>query len=229
MDGTRFDRLIRAMHTQQSRRGLAALFSGLALGGSLAVREVSANKKKRRRRRKNRNRTSGRPFVPPCVVNCGGKNCGGNGCGGSCGLCAQGFVCSDETSGGLCVCPGGTTECTGRCVDVTSDAGHCGSCGTTCPGGTTCLHGACATTTCANPSPPGNCSGASCDGATCPGTGCGTCDRTTEGQVICVNLGPPCDQFQGCSRTADCPLGLVCVTNGCCTFVGKPTICARPV
>ena len=100
--------------------------------------------------------------------------------------------------------------------------------GTACGGGT-CINGGCATA-CGAPSPPGNCSGASCAGPTCPGgESCGTCDTTTEGQVVCGDLRPSCQEFQACETTANCPLGSVCVTNGCCAFVGKPNICVRPV
>jgi Stigma-specific protein, Stig1 len=210
MDADRIDTLARSLARSGSRRHvLAALSRALGLVAMASVVDGAAAKNKKKKP------------CPPCRKRKDGT-CKPKRNGTSCG---DGRVCQR----GRCVCPTRTTACNGACVDIISDAGNCGGCGATCPAGTTCLHGACATTNCASPSPPGGCSGASCGGSTCPGMMCGNCDRTTEGQVACVDLRPPCEEAQGCTRTADCPLGRVCVTNGCCAFLGKPNICARPV
>jgi len=54
--------------------------------------------------------------------------------------CASHLTCD----AGDCVCPGaGQTECDGACVDVQTDAAHCGACGEACSEGQTCVAGAC--------------------------------------------------------------------------------------
>ena len=40
-------------------------------------------------------------------------------------------------------CPSGQQVCDARCVDVQTDPGHCGACGTACPNGETCALGRC--------------------------------------------------------------------------------------
>ncbi len=137
------------------------------------------------------------------------------GCKAACGLCA-------ECEKGSCKRKNGRKRCQrGKCKPKANGSG--------CGGSGTCLNGGCATT-CANPSPPGACSGASCTGPSCPnGEFCGTCDMTTEGQVVCGDLRPPCSEFQSCERSANCPRGSVCAKSGCCAFAGKPNVCMRPV
>jgi len=55
------------------------------------------------------------------------------------GLLASGTGCAPELQAG---CHGGLTECGGVCVDIASDAAHCGACGHDCLGGE-CGEGAC--------------------------------------------------------------------------------------
>jgi hypothetical protein len=135
-------------------------------------------------------------------------------CKQACGLC-------DQCKKGKCRRKNGRKRCkAGKCQPKAN--------GTACGSGT-CLNGGCATT-CAGPSAPGNCSGTSCRGPSCPnGESCGVCDTTTEGQVVCGDLRNSCEESQACETSANCPRGSVCVTNGCCAFVGKPNICVRPV
>ncbi|MDX2019617.1 MAG: MopE-related protein [Deltaproteobacteria bacterium] len=40
-------------------------------------------------------------------------------------------------------CPPGTADCGGTCINLSTDAKHCGACGTTCGGGQTCSNGVC--------------------------------------------------------------------------------------
>jgi len=56
-------------------------------------------------------------------------------------------ACSGSTpycSGGVCVtCPAGLTNCSGSCVDITSDSANCGGCGTSCASGWMCIASTC--------------------------------------------------------------------------------------
>jgi len=66
MDADRFDKVVRAFPSRLSRRGLAGLLSGLTLGGSLALVELSdATAKKKRRRRKGGGGGGASPPPPP--------------------------------------------------------------------------------------------------------------------------------------------------------------------
>jgi hypothetical protein len=121
-------------------------------------------------------------------------------------------------------CQGGTKRCDKCCVSLTSDHANCGTCGVACLTFDACLNGGCGRT-CITPSPPGGCSGASCTGV----QGSGNCDTTTEGQIVCIDLGPPCDTYERCDSSADCPIEHVCTVAGCCGFQGKPKICTRLV
>ncbi len=58
-------------------------------------------------------------------------------------------------------CPIGTACCAGRCLDLQSDAAHCGACGTACSAGQACCAGAC-TATATSPQHCGAC-GTVCD------------------------------------------------------------------
>lgn len=121
-------------------------------------------------------------------------------------------------------CKVGTTRCNTCCVSTISDNANCGDCGIACQTFDACLNGGCGRT-CVNPSPPGNCSGATCTGVQADGN----CDTTTEGEVVCINLGPPCGELEVCDDTSDCSAGHVCTLSGCCDSVGKPKICTRLV
>jgi len=75
-----------------------------------------------------------------CVPDCDGRSCGDDGCGGTCGSCSSGELCA---MGGVCVCGDAATTCGGECVDVRSDAAHCGACGVACGEGESCAAGRC--------------------------------------------------------------------------------------
>ena len=54
--------------------------------------------------------------------------------------CAGHLSCQD----GSCICPtAGTVDCGGSCVDLVSDAAHCGTCGNACAQNETCIAGTC--------------------------------------------------------------------------------------
>ncbi len=59
-------------------------------------------------------------------------------CGGCTVACDSSQVCGPGGPGQaiqcLAACPGTTTNCSGSCVDLTSDADHCSACDRTCPG-----------------------------------------------------------------------------------------------
>lgn len=57
--------------------------------------------------------------------------------GSGCPPCPTGAECV----GGTCVCPSGTVECDGACVDTETSAAHCGDCGLACGG--ECTAGKC--------------------------------------------------------------------------------------
>jgi formylglycine-generating enzyme len=50
---------------------------------------------------------------------------------------------SGVCTAGKCACPLGQTDCGGACVDLKTDAGHCGECATACGVNGTCLQGLC--------------------------------------------------------------------------------------
>src|SRR6187200_355580 len=118
MDAARFDNLLRAWQARHSRRGLAGLLTGLALGGSLVLGEQFDATAKHKKKHKKKH--GGAPPVPPppppaspppppsgptCTD--GLKNgsetdvdCGG----GLCPRCADGKVCQlpNDCSSGTC-------------------------------------------------------------------------------------------------------------------------------
>jgi hypothetical protein len=92
----------------------------------------------------------------PTEVNCGGvcKNLNSvTSCGTTCGNaapCEPGEVCN----AGVCEvnCPQGQTACFGTCVDLNTNANHCGACGDPCAAGQTCGGGQCSACPASEPS-----------------------------------------------------------------------------
>lgn len=70
---------------------------------------------------------------------------------------------------------------TATCVDVTSDAMHCGACETACPAGIACVDGQCAC-----PSGTELCAGACVNPQTDP-SHCGGCDTACDAGLVCLN------------------------------------------
>jgi hypothetical protein len=147
-----------------------------------------------------------------CTVLTGGPDCVDVG-GGSYGCqCSQDVDCKGTYQFSAAYCDtGGTDEClctasamcaetvmdmccfstgTNECVDLTTDAAHCGICRTSCEAGESCSDGAC-----------------SCAGGTCP---------SPSGAPDCVNDACVCAWYS----LAPCPAGQYCCDNeGCCLSV----------
>ena len=123
-------------------------------------------------------------------------------------------------------CPTGQTLCGSTCVDLTSDANHCGSCGNTCPPGKVCIGGVCSCPAgfvncggvcvdlntdvnhcgaCGNACPTGKvCIGGIC--STCPG-GSVDCNGT------CIDLNTDANHCGACGNA--CPTGYFCDGGSC--------------
>ncbi len=132
-----------------------------------------------------------------------------------------------EARGKRCRRKSGKLKCNGACIDPQTDFSNCGTCGNVCGQGQTCQGGTCigggtscdgvdcpANTVCEN----GNCVAAPdrCGGPTgicnADPTPCGTsatgetcgCERTVEGNTVCVDGANACPQIVECTSTQDC-------------------------
>jgi hypothetical protein len=172
--------------------------------------------------------------------------------------CATGEVCVDNACASpvdagrdATTCAAGQTECSSRCVDLSSDPANCGACGMACATGATCGAGVCATTTptgctknsdcpageecvdnaCASPVDAGRdaatCAAGEVD---CSGTcvdvstdsaNCGGCGMRCGAPATCVS--GACTLPPGCTTNADCAAGEVCVGNVCTAPVDAGT------
>lgn len=139
-----------------------------------------------------------------CVASCpaGRTRCGdqcvdvrstASHCGSCTQACAEGVACVDGACGadascqdGVCACDAGEQDCSGVCVDTTTNAFHCGSCDIECPTGQVCEGGLCICaaeqllcgTSCVDAqSDEQNCGGC--------GTSCGTSESCVAGSCVC--------------------------------------------
>lgn len=118
-----------------------------------------------------------------------------------CGECGRACRADQECQRGECLCPPGSTECAGACVDVENDASHCGSCDTACPRGARCEAGACGCSAGA----PDVCGGECVDLAS-DERHCGSCDRACDAGLACIDGECTCDSP---GRTLPCGGGCV--------------------
>ncbi|MFH1435484.1 MAG: hypothetical protein ABIJ56_07180 [Pseudomonadota bacterium] len=127
------------------------------------------------------------------------------------------------------VCPGGLTNCSGVCADLSSDPSHCGSCGHGCVLDEVCNEGEC-TSRCAEGLE--ECAG-SCVDLMMDEAHCGACDHPCDeseacdsGSCVCVPdcFGRTCGP-DGCGDTCPpgCRTGYDCTDAGICTCEG--TVC----
>lgn len=172
------------------------------------------------------------------VVGCGHPSTGSNGGGGAGGINSSSSG-GTSNGGATAACTTGQSECTGICVDLTSNAANCGTCGTKCATGASCQASSCqcqsGLTTCigacvnfqndgANCGSCGNactgsqtCSGGVC-GNTCANTTCGSsCVDTTTDPLHCGGCSTACPGGQSCSAgTCSCPNAGETFCNGSC-------------
>lgn len=182
---------------------------------------------------KHLNSTTCQCECPGGETDCGGacvtlqsdnRNCGD--CGRVCGIgkvCRFGqCLCSTSCPDGqdqdpqtcTCTCPSGQTDCSGTCVDLQTDAQHCGSCSTDCTALPHATHSTCSAGACA----------VVCDSgyATCnsnPNDGCET--HTATDQTNCGACGTTCS-----GTTPVCTNG-TCVCSG--TSCGSGQLCCNDV
>lgn len=117
--------------------------------------------------------------------------------------CATGQECRTNLDGlAQCMCPPGLTYCDidcdlfgcrGDCVDIRSDAKHCGGCGLTCGGGV-CNYGSCGEAPCFE-------GGANCN------------DSWEDGCETNINSDPR--NCGGCGISCDLTIGQACVAGQC--------------
>ena len=149
---------------------------------------------------------------------------------------------SARAQGGTGNCPAGQVKCAGKCVDVTSDPKHCGSCTGHCGPNKTCVNGQCVAT-----SP--NAGGANSSGGAgnCPAgqVKCaGKCVDVTSDPAHCGNCNYRCGAGQSCMAgvcqvatpasganstggAGNCPAGQVKCGNQCIDVTSDPSHCGN--
>jgi hypothetical protein len=136
VDDLQVDRWLRILSDRFSRRGLGGHALGVLAAFGLAAgasHNDAAAKKKKKKKGKRATASATAPAPPPaavCTPNCSNKTCGFDGCSGQCGVCDNGFACSDPGNGGVCLCPQGRQICNFETA--------CCASGEECVEGTTC-------------------------------------------------------------------------------------------
>ena len=250
MEDERFDRLIRALVDQATRRGvlgLLASLTGLGAGESLASRHHRPHGQDAPAaacRTLNQSCTPKPPKGPgkwrKCCARlvCLDKRCisdecpSFSRCGGvcvdlqtdpkHCGACNHACLQGERCLGSTCVsqCLAGLTACNGTCVDLQSDPAHCGTCDNAC-GLRLCQNGACGLESSRCVGGLTLCSGTCVDVLRDP-TNCGTCGHQCFTDQPC--LGGVC----GCRGLSQkCTDSSQCCTNSagvsCAIVTQKPT------
>jgi len=126
--------------------------------------------------------------------------------------------CDDQRPGGdaglsdgSVACESGQMACEGACVDVTSDAAHCGACGVACGAGEACVDGACA--------------------LSCPATQtvCGdACADLSTSEAHCGACDAPCAAGESCMDGAcgvECPATQDLCGAVCANLLTDPRRC----
>lgn len=134
-------------------------------------------------------------------------------------------VMAGTSTGG---CPSGLTECSGQCVDLSSNEANCGACDNPCTTEETCVSGGCEPTVCA----PGetDCSG-QCIDLSNDNAHCGACGNACQPEETCVSgLCEP----SVCGSDADCAAGQYCgqidippFTFQCLNKKGNGAVCLQ--
>jgi hypothetical protein len=140
--------------------------------------------------------------------------------------------------GGMLVCADGLSECDGRCVDLRTDALHCGTCRRACAAGESCMGASCIPQCAADQTRcPAGCRDLESDRGNCGrcGVSCGPERVCVAGECVCplgqrdcggrcVNEMADAAHCGGCGMA--CPEGHLC-TAGACTPSCEPglTVC----
>jgi hypothetical protein len=209
MDASRFDAFVRSLPTASRRAAIAALCGGALAGLLDALGGKSAAA--RRKRRHKRHHHDKKRCKQPCAE-C--ERCKKGKCRPDSGApCGDGGVCD----GGKCICPPEAEVCGSACVDLLTDAEHCGDCDTPCPSGQTCVHGTC-----------------TCDpfNNTCPNNIDGQCSCgafvAEEFTAACVDRNSACDLDRPCESNDDCPPRSVCLRGCADPPATNPNRCSKP-
>ena len=151
----------------------------------------------------------------------GKSNGSATGAGGSSGAIGSGGMGGAIGSGGMgggaadagsdAGCSPGLMECSGACVDMTTDNANCGACGVLCTGGTMCVSGAC---TC--PQNEKLCGGVCVDETSDP-KNCGACGVTCAPSEVC--------SMGACKL--DCAPGLTACSGACVDLSANPAHCGQ--
>jgi len=143
------------------------------------------------------------------LAGAGGAGTSGSGAGGNAGASGLGGAGMSGASGSTSTCAAGLTNCSGSCVDTTTNAANCGACGVACEVGGLCSASTCSCLAGLTPCASG------CEDLLSDGANCGAC-------------GLACPTGQVCSAgtcATSCALGLTLCAPDCVDTTVSPTHC----